>query len=55
MQPFPVHPNCYKKYFFSSSIRMSRKNINFGDKEIKKSDFYKNKKVTQADDINANC
>ena len=33
---------------------MSRKNINFGDKEIKKSDFYKNKKVTQADDINAN-
>ena len=54
MQPFPVHPNCYKKVFFSSSIRMSRKNINFGLKEIKKSDFYKNKKVTQTDDINAN-
>ena len=33
-----IHPNCYKKIltFFSSSIRMSRKNVNFGDKNIKK-------------------
>ena len=45
-----------KKYllFFSLSIRMSGKNVNFGDKKIKKSDFYKNKKVTNIDDIDAN-
>ena len=33
---------------------MSRRNVNFGDKKIKKSDFYKNKKVTKIDDIDAN-
>ena len=33
---------------------MSGKNVNFGDKKIKKSDFYKNKKVTNIDDIDAN-
>ena len=38
-------------FFFSASIRMSRKNVNFGDKNINKSDFYKNKKVTKIDDI----
>ena len=33
-------------YFFSlQSIRMSGKNMNFGDKKMKKSDFYKNKKI----------
>ena len=26
---------------------MSRKNINFEDRKIKKSDFYKNRKVTK--------
>ena len=30
---------------------MSGKNINFDDKKIKKSQFYKNKKVFQIDDI----
>ena len=30
---------------------MSGKNINFGDKTIKKSNFYKNKKVIKIDDI----
>ena len=30
---------------------MSRKNINFEDRKIKKSDFYKNKKVIKIDDI----
>ena len=29
-------------------------NINFGDKEINKSDFCKNKKVTKMDDIDVN-
>ena len=32
---------------------MSIKNVNFGDKKIKKSNFYKNKKVTRIDDIDA--
>ena len=33
---------------------MSGTNVNFGNKKIKKSDFYKNKKVTNIDDIDAN-
>ena len=33
---------------------MSRKNVNFGEKKSKKSDFYKNKKVTRIDDIDFN-
>ena len=42
-------------YFFSLLyITMSGKNINFDDKKIKKSDFYKNKKVTKIDNINVN-
>ena len=33
---------------------MSEKNVNFGDKKIKKSNFYKNKKVIKIDDIDVN-
>ena len=33
---------------------MSGKNVNFKDKKIRKSEFYKSKKVTNIDDINAN-
>ena len=33
---------------------MSGRNINFNDKKIKKSDFYKNKKINKIDDINVN-
>ena len=33
---------------------MSVKNINFEDKKINKSDFYKNKKITEIDDIDVN-
>ena len=33
---------------------MSGKNVNFGDKKIKKSKFYNNKKVTMIDDIDIN-
>ena len=40
--------------FLPPSIKMSRKNVNFGDKNIKKSNFYKNKKVTKVDDIDVN-
>ena len=33
---------------------MNRKNVNFRDKKIEKSGFYKNKKVTRIDDIDVN-
>ena len=33
---------------------MSRKNVNFGDKKILKSDLCKNKKVTKIDGIDVN-
>ena len=33
---------------------MSRNNINFKNKKIKKSDFYKNKKVNRIEDIDPN-
>ena len=33
---------------------MNRKNINFDDKKFKKSEFYKNKKAFQIDDIDVN-
>ena len=33
---------------------MSRKNINFNDKKIRKSDFYKNKKIDNIEDIDVN-
>ena len=33
---------------------MNGKKINFGDKNIKRSDFYKNKKVTKIDNFNVN-
>ena len=35
-------------------IGMSGKSINFDDKKIKRSDFYKNKKVYQIDNIDVN-
>ena len=43
-------------YFFSLLyIRMNGKNINFNNKNIKKSDFYnKNKKIFNIDDIDVN-
>ena len=33
---------------------MSGKNINFDDKKIKNSDFYKNKTINRIDDIDVN-
>ena len=41
-----------KKINLSDYIIMSAKNINVNDKKIRKSDFYKNKKIFQIDDIN---
>ena len=35
-------------------IRMSGKGVSFDDKKIRRSDFYKNKKVFQIDNIDAN-
>ena len=43
-----------EKLFFSSNIRMSGKNVNFGDKKIKEGNFHKNKKVIRIDDIDFN-
>ena len=33
---------------------MSGKSVSFGDKKLKKSNFYKNKKIYKIDDINVN-
>ena len=33
---------------------MSGKNINFNEKQIKKTNFYKNKAINNIDDINVN-
>ena len=33
---------------------MSGKNVNFGDKKIKKNGFYKNKRVAEIDEIDVN-
>ena len=43
MRSLLIHPNCYKRNFtfFSPSIRLSGKNIYFGDKKIKKVIFTK--------------
>ena len=52
-----VYTNYYKKsiYLFSPlSIRMSGNSIKFDDKKIKKSDFYKNKKIFNINDIDVN-
>ena len=44
----------YIFFFFSPSITMSGKSINFDDKKTKKSDFYKNEKLFKIDGIDAN-
>ena len=52
-----VYNNYYKKYFtfFLLYIRLNEKNINFNDKKIKKSDFYKkSKKMFNIHDIDVN-
>ena len=47
MRSLLTHLNYNRKNFtfFSSGIRINEKNIIFGDKKVKKSDFYKMKKV----------
>ena len=40
--------------FFSHSIKMSGKSVNFGDKKIDKINFYKNKRLFKIDDTGAN-
>ena len=41
-------------FFSLQSIRINAKNIYFDNSKIKKSDFYKNKKAFQIDDIDIN-
>ena len=33
---------------------MNSKSVNFGDKKIKKSDFYENKKLAKIDEVDVN-
>ena len=40
--------------FFSQYIKMKGKNINFDEKKIKRSTFYKNKKIYSTDDVDVN-
>ena len=52
-----VYPDYYKKifYFFSlQSISVSGNSIIFDDKNLKKRNFYKNKKIFNIDDIDVN-
>ena len=41
-------------FFFTVYMRISGKNINFNDNEIRKSYFYKNKKLYNIEEIDAN-
>ena len=48
------HANYYKKkfaFFFKPGIRISRKRVSFGDKKMKNSNFYKNRKAFKIYDI----
>ena len=52
-----AHTNYNKKIFEFFSllyIRMNGKNINFNDKKIRKSEFYRNKKISNINDIDVN-
>ena len=58
MWSFLVHPNHYKKivtfFFFLAKYKNEWKERKFRRQKNKKSDFYKNKQVTNIDDIDAN-
>ena len=52
MRLFPAYLNFtfktflkFKTFFISTSIRMVRKSLKFGDKKINRSNFYKKKKA----------
>ena len=47
------YKNVFFYIFFSPSVRMSGKSINFEDK-MNKSNFYKNKKLFRIEDIDVN-
>ena len=50
-----VHPNCYNFFltFFFTKYKNEWKEHKFWSQKNKKSDFYKNKKVTSMDDIDS--
>ena len=54
MHVYPNYYKIFKKFFSSLIIRMSKNSIKFDDKKIKKSDFYKNKKIFNISDIDVN-
>ena len=41
-------------FFFSYTVRINGKNVNFGDKKIKQINFYKSKKVIKIHGIDVN-
>ena len=51
-----VYPNYYKIIFtfFLTDYKNEWNSINFNDKKIKKSDFYKNKEIFDINDIDVN-
>ena len=52
-----VYLNYYKRnsiFFFSLSITMSKNSIKFDGQKIKRDDFYKNRKIFNMNDIDAN-
>ena len=56
MYDHSIHAQNHNKFFFTFliHIRMSRKSINFDNKNIEKSDFYRNKKLFKIEDIDIN-
>ena len=59
MWSLPIHPNYYKKCFLKNFFLNQYKNelresVNFGNKNIKKTKFYKSKKSFKINDIDAN-
>ena len=51
-----AYNNYYKQIFYFSLeyIKMNKKKINFNDKKIKNTEFYKNKKIFNVDNIDVN-
>ena len=56
MWSLSIHPNCYKTkiYFFLTKYKNEWKERKCWKQKNKKSNFYKNKKVTKIDDIDVN-
>ena len=54
MHAYPNYYNFFFYFFSSLSIKVSGNSIKFYNKKIKKSDFYKNTKIFNINDIDIN-